>query len=326
MNSLRAAALVAVVAGQAALSAAAWSQAYPVKPIQVISSTPAGNAGDTALRLVTAKMGEAFGQPIIIDTRPGASGSLAAAAVARAAPDGYTLLLTSPTLLSAPFMFKQQTFDGFKDFSPISILIDVPNLIVINSQVPARSMAELIDYAKKNPGKLAYGTTGIGSTFHMFGETLKQAAHIDMLHVPYNSGGLATMTTDLATGRMQVYFPSYTTIQPFLSSGNVRVLAVIGRTRLKTLPDVPIINDSVPDFYNWQPWFGMLGPARMNRATVERLAAEIRKGLADPGVLAKLEALSLFVMGNTPDEYAARMKADFQYLSKTLPALGIVPQ
>jgi tripartite-type tricarboxylate transporter receptor subunit TctC len=308
------------------LAAGANAQAYPVKPIRIISGFVQGNSGDTALRMVSAKMSEAFGQPVVVETQPAATGTIAAAAVARSAPDGYTLLMTTSNLLTARYTFKQLTFDGIKDFSPITIFVDVPSLVIVNSQLPVKSVTELVDYARRNPGKIAYGSTGLGSAFHMLGEALKQTAGIDMLHVPYTTGGLSAMTTDLSTGRMQLTFLSYTSIRPLLGTGNVRVLAVIDKARVKTLPDVPIINEALPDYYNWTVWFGLLAPASTPRPIIDRLAAEARRGLADPGVVGKMEAFALTGVGNTPEEFAARIRRDDEYLAKVFPTLGIKPE
>jgi tripartite-type tricarboxylate transporter receptor subunit TctC len=310
----------------ALLIGSASAQTYPVKPIRIVSGFVAGNSGDTALRMVSARMSEAYGQPIVIETQPAASGSIAAGTVARAAPDGYTLLMTTPNVLTARFTFKQLSFDGVRDFAPVTIFVDVPSLVIVNAQVPVKSMKELVDYAKANPGKIAYGSTGMGSAFHMLGEALKQTAGIDMLHVPYTTGGLSAMTTDLSTGRMQLTFLSYTSIRPLLGTGNVRVLAVIDNARVKTLPDVPVINEAVPDYYNWTVWFGLLAPARTPRPIIDRLATEARRGLTDPGVVAKMETFALSGVGNTPDEFAARIRRDNEYLSKVFPKLGIKPE
>ena len=305
---------------------ATQAQTYPTKTIQIISAVPTGSAADTALRLATSKMSEAMGQRFTIDIRMGASGVVAASAVNKTAPDGYTMVYTTPNILTVRYLYKDLPFDGLKDFAPVSIVVDIPSLFVVNASIPVNSMTEFIEYAKSNPAKLSYASVGTGSSYQLLGEALKLSTGIDMVHVPYSGPAIAQLTADLAGNRVQASFPSFTSIRPLLNSGNVKVLAIIDKNRIKQLPSVPTINETIPSYYNYTVWFGLLAPARIPPQIATRLSREIRTALQDAAVMAKLDELAVPVIANTPEEFATRLKADAVFLSDLVRQLGIKPE
>src|SRR6266511_3541565 len=201
---------LAACAAASVLATAAWPQAYPSKPILVVSSASPGSSGDAALRLMAAKMSASLGQPVVVELKTAARGAQAAQALARAGADGYTITYgTSGTFVNARFLYKNLAFDVLKDFEPISLAISSPSYVAVNAQVPVNSLQELIDYAKRNPGKLEYASSGSGSVFHLAGESLKLSAGIDMLHVPYAQANFSQMINDWVTGRVALWFPTY---------------------------------------------------------------------------------------------------------------------
>jgi tripartite-type tricarboxylate transporter receptor subunit TctC len=314
----------AIVAGLAALPVAA--QDYPAKPIRVVSGPPTGTSGDVAARMVTAKMSAALGQPVVFESRPGASGTIAAAYVRAQPPDGYILLFASAgTAVTARFLMKDATHDMARDFTPISLFVEVPSFLVVHSSVPADSVRTLIDYAKRHPGKLAFGSVGVGSTFHLIGESLKLSTGIDMLHVPYAGANVSTVVTDLVQGRIQVYFPSMTVIGPHIASGNVKLLAVFDRERYRRLPDLPTVNETLPGNKHVPAWFAFFGPPGLPPQVAAKLQAEIRRGVHDPEVVARLDAMGIVPVGSTPDELAAEIRRGTDDTAALVRALGIQP-
>ena len=306
--------------------ACAFSQAYPSKPIRIISSSPAGNSGDVAMRMVIPAMSTALGQPILMENRTAAGGQMAAIAVKTSSPDGYNLMHMSTSMIATMFMVKDVQFDGRKDFAPVSMLISVPSLWAVSAALPANSINEFIDYAKRNPGKIAYGSTGIGTAFHLVSEAFSLETGIKMLHVPYNSGGVAVPVTDLANDRIQLYLPSYTSLLPVLKTGNVKVLAVVDRKRLKVLPEVPHMFETIPNYKLLLAFFGVLAPAGTPRAVTGRFQAEMRAALQLGDTFAKLEGLGSTPVGNTPEEFEEDMRITIDNTGKVVKALGIPPQ
>jgi len=303
----------------------ARAQGYPVKPIKLINSSPAGNSGDTAMRMVMPAMITALGQPLLMENRTAAGGQAAAVAVKTSPPDGYTILYGSTSLVSAVYLVKDLQYDLRTDFAPISKLVSVPSLWAVSAALPAGSISEFIDYAKKNPGKIAFGSTGVGSGFHLVGEAFGIDTGVKMLHVPYSSGGVAVPVTDLANDRIQLYFPSYISLLPVLKSGKVKVLAIVDRTRLKALPEVPTIFETLPNYTLMAPFFGLLAPAGTPRAIAGRIQTELKKALT-PEVQAKLEDLGATPVGNTPEEFARDLRESLEAFAKTVKAVGIEPQ
>lgn len=307
-------------------SSAALGQSYPSKPISIISTSPVGNSGDVSMRLVIPLMNASLGQPLIMDNRTAAGGQVASLAVKNAPPDGYTFLHMNPSFISAIFLVKQLPYDGRKDFSPVSRLITVPSLWAVSADLPVNNMSQFIEYAKRNPGKIAYGSTGIGSGFHMIGEAFSLDMGVSMLHVPYGQGGVAVPITDLANNRLQLYFPSYTSLLPVLKTGNVKVLAVVDRSRLKVLPDVPTIFESLPDYTLLASFFGLVAPAGTPSAVTHRFQSELKRALQLPEVATKLEGLGSTPVGNTPEEFAEEMRVAIDNFGKVVRSAGIPAQ
>jgi tripartite-type tricarboxylate transporter receptor subunit TctC len=303
------------------------AQDYPARPVQVISSASVGSGGDIALRMLAARAGAALGVPLVVEARPGAQGAIAAAAVARAEPDGYTILFaTQGTLVTSRFLAKALPFDSLKDFTPIIHGFSVPSFLVVHGSVPVTTVKELMDFARKYPGKLAYGSTGLGSPFHLLGESLKIVAGVDMLHVPYAAGRSALPWNDLLNGRMQVYFPSYTTTKPFVNSGKIRILAVIDEQRSRNLPDTPTVNESMPDFYNVVAWYAFFGPQGLQAPVVERLNTELGQALKASDIVEKLTDLGISITGGTPEDLANTLKRDIENIGRLAGKLGIKPE
>jgi tripartite-type tricarboxylate transporter receptor subunit TctC len=321
--------LAAVVLAVLSLSAASVrAQAYPARPIQVISAASLGSAGDIAIRLLASRMAANVGQQVVVETRGGAGGALAATGVMRAAPDGHTLLYATPNILvHGKFMVKNQPFDTLKDFSPISLTIAIPIFLAVSADLPFTSVPGLVEYAKRNPGRLAHGSTGVGTPQHLLGESLKIRTGIDMLHVPYSAtGGAVTAINDVASGRLHMYFPTYTAIRPYLAPNDkVRVLAIFHDTRFRHAPSVPAITELVPDFGMIPAYYGLLGPAAMPRPIVDRLNAESRKVWNAPETVGKMDDLGITPLVSTPEEFTARIRADMDYIGKLLATMGIKP-
>src|SRR4051812_48581509 len=265
------------------LPQAAWPQAFPSKAIQVISTASPGSSGDAALRLIATKMSAALGQPMVVDVRPAARGAQMAQALARAIPDGHTITFgTSGTYVNSRFLFKNVSFDVLRDFVPISLTVRSPTYVAVSNALPIHSLAELIDYAKKNPGRIEYASTGAGSVFHLAGESLKLYAGIDMLHVPYAQANFSQMINDWVSGRVPLYFPAYAFLAPNLAK--VRPLAVLGTQRSARMPDVPAVVETIPGFQTFDVWWAFFGPAGMPAPVAARLADESRAALKFPDV------------------------------------------
>ena len=323
-NALHALAIFALLL----LPIAALPQAWPAKPILVVSGTGLGNPGDTALRQIAPRITDALGQPIVIETRAGGSGTIAYSAVARAAPDGYTILFGTSSLATLRYLIKNPPVDPLKDFAPVSLVLSSPSVFAVTGSLPVSSVKEFIDYAKKNPGKLSFVHTGVGAGLHLIGESLKQHAGISMVAVPYKQSG-GTMTNDFITGRVPVYFSSLGTMRPFHADGRARIIAVINSKRFRQLPDIPTVNETLPGFYNVMPWFAFLGPAGMANPIAERFAAETRKALDDPKVTALLDAYGANIIGSTPEEFAKLMRDEARYADEMvalLKAAGYKPE
>ena len=296
--------LVAAAMALAAPSAAA--QDYPVRPITIVVGYTPGAASDTLARTVGERLSAAFGQPVIIDNRPGVGGNIGAAHVARALPDGYTLMVgTDATMTSNAHLYKTTPFDPVRDFAPIASAAANIIGLAVNADVPAHSVRELIDYAKANPGLLNYGSSGAGSPHHLAGELLRQKAGIDIVHVPYRGGGAAI--NDLLGGHIKAAFLSLSAAVPHLATGKIRLIAVVEKTRYGAMPDLPTVGETVPGF-EISSWLAFFAPAGTPAPLIARLNEALRKILDDPAVKEKLAALGLAVAASTPAELAEIVK------------------
>src|SRR5712675_3064841 len=260
---------------------AAHAQPYPSRPIRSIM-TVAGGA-DVVARLVAQGLTAALGQPVVVEAQPRAGGAIGAEAVARAAPDGYTIMLTSASaLVMSRFLSKSARLDPLRDFTPITKAFETVALIVTSPALPVDSMQELIEYAKRHPGKLSYGTSGIGTTHHLAGESIRLLTGIDWVHVPYKGG--PPVITDLIGGEIQVGFSILATAAPFVASGKIKILAVNGAKRNRVIRDVPTVAEQLPGYEPPPTWAGYFGPAGMPPAIVSRLRDEIARVLESPEV------------------------------------------
>jgi tripartite-type tricarboxylate transporter receptor subunit TctC len=299
---------LAVAALAAVVPAVAQAQAYPSKPVKIVVPFVAGGATDVVARLLAQKLSEAWGQPVVVENRAGAGGNIGADAVAKAPPDGYTLLMASGSIVTAnAHMYKSMTYDPAKDLVPITNVATGPQLIVVNPNVPAKDLKEFVAWAKANPKKVNFGSAGIGSQTHLAAENLAHSAGIDLTHVPYK--GEAAAITDLLGGQIQLATPNLAAAQAQVKEGKLRALAVTSRERSSVLPDVPSASEAIPGFEN-AGWFGLLAPAGTPREAIERVYADSAKILLSDEFRAKLAQQGLVPVANKPADFAAAIREE----------------
>ena len=308
-----------------AMPVASLAQAWPSKPIRLIMPFPGSSSVDVVARLVAQKMSESLGQPVVVEPRPGANGMIGSDVVAKSAPDGYTLQIATPsTHVTSLFLSKNVPYDPVKDFTPITAAVEPATCLAVYSDLPVKNVAELVEYAKRNPGRLSYSSSGIGSVFHMTGEIFNQAAGTNLLHVPYR--GAAAALIDLIAGRVPVAFVAVGDALPQARAGKLRILAVLEASRYAGLPDVPTVGETLPGFQKPASWFGFFGPAGLPPALVARVHAEIIKALNAPDVRARLGDGAMIVIGNTPEKFAAMLKNGIDVYGRLIKAAGIQPE
>ena len=293
----------------AAMSLTAKAADYPARPVHVIVGLTAGSGVDIMARLVGQKLAESMGQPFIIENRPGAGSNIATHFAAQAAPDGYTIFV--PTIANAinATLYKNLQFDVLRDFSPVILAATAPNLLIVNPKVPANTIQEFIALAKKQPGKLTIGSSGIGTSPQMTGELFRRRAGIDLLPVPYKGGPEATAA--LLGGQIDSLFAITSTALPHIAASRVRALAVTSRARSPLLPNVPTVAESGMPGFEAVTWFGFAVPTGTPRPIIDRLNVEIGKALAMPDVKQKLSAQGIDVAGGTPEQFGAYMHDEF---------------
>jgi tripartite-type tricarboxylate transporter receptor subunit TctC len=301
------------------------AQAWPSKPIRLVVPYPPGGSTDLLARTIGQKVGEALGQQVIVDNRAGAGGMLGSDIVARAAPDGYTLLLgTGATHGLTLLLSKSIPYDPVKDFTPITAAVEVPIILCVSLQVPAATAKELVDYAKKNPGKLAFGSSGTGSPHHLSGELLKQVAGIDMVHVPYK--GAAPAVQDLIGNQIPMVFTTLSTALPHIKGGKIRAIGFVEAKRQPSVPEIPAIGESVTGYVMPAAWLGFFGPAGLPDAILKRINTEIVKAVQSPDVRGKLEAAGMPVVGTSAEEFAKMIRDDIETFRRIVNAAGIKPE
>ena len=306
---------------------AAFGQAYPTKPIKIISTIPLGGSGDVAIRMAAVKMTESMGQTVLIETNGAGGGQVAARMVVKVAPDGYTLLHSSSgALASSVYLSKELGYDPARDFAHISLVSYAPSLLVVNVNVPANSVKELVEYGKRNPGKLSFASNGVGSFFHMTGETFTTAAGIKALHVPYTGGNMSLPLNDLISGRIDIFFPTIALAGGNLTGGKMKVLAVFGDKRVDRLPNVPAIGEVVPGYKPPPSWFALVGPQALPPAIVSRVHGEIVKAINDKQVAGRLNDLGMVGVAGTPDALSATIRDSIAITGKIVKELNIQPQ
>lgn len=312
------AATATLIAGPGAAQDAA---SYPAKAVILVVPFPPGGPTDALARPLAQKLTENLGRQFIIDNRPGAGGNTGSAHVARAAPNGYTLVLgTVATHGINPSLYKNMPYDHKKDFAPISQISLVPNVLVIHPSMPVKSVPELITFLKRNPGKVFYASPGHGTSIHLASELFKVMTGTDMTHVPYK--GSAPAMQDVMTGQVQLMFDNSVTAWPQVKAGKVRALGVSTRQRLKAAPDVPAIAEFLPGFAA-SAWHGVLAPARTPPEIISKLAAEIQKIMKDPGLVDFLAKLDVTAVSNTPAEFAAFINEETDRWSAVVNKLGL---
>ena len=293
------------------------AQQYPSKAVRMIVGFPAGGTSDIMARLTGQKLSEAWGQTFIIDNRPGAGGNIGTELVAKAAPDGYTLLVSpGSTLTSNPAVYSKVPFDTVRDFAPVTIIAGVPNALVVHPSLPVANVKQLIALAKSRPGQLAYASTGAGQSTHLSAELLKTSAGINLIHVPYK--GSAPALTDIVAGQVSVMFDNLPSVLPFIKSGRLKPLAVSSAARSRALPEIPTVAESGVPGFDVTVWFAVLAPAATPRDIVNRLNAEIVKAINTSDMRQRLAQQGADPIGNTPEEFSAVIKRDLAKWAKVV--------
>ena len=317
MTSLRfAAALLIALAAPHTLA-----ETWPTKPIHFIVPYPAGGPLDAVARLLGQRLGERVKQPVIVENKPGAGGNIGADFVAKSPADGYTILMGAvATHAINPTLYPAMPYDAAKDFAPVTQVASTPNVLVVNPSLPAKSVAELVAYARKNPGKLNFGSGSTGSAGHLAGELMKSMAGIDMAHVPYK--GAAPAMQDLVAGRLDLMFDNLASAQGQIRAGTVRALAVTTAKRTPLAPDLPTMNESAMPGFDINTWFGVFAPAGTPREVVARLHVELAATLAEPEVRQRMLALGAEPVSSTPREFAAFVDAEAHKYARLVKASG----
>jgi tripartite-type tricarboxylate transporter receptor subunit TctC len=281
--------LVAVLA-LAAASHAAWAQGWPAKPVRLVVPYPPGGPVDVSARLIGAKLQDALGQPVVVDNRPGAGGNLGADHVAKSAPDGYTLLMGAiATHAINPALYPNFPYDPVADFRHIALVVQVPNVLVVHPEVPAQDVKQLVSLARSRPGRLDFASGSTGSTGHLAGELFKHMTGTYMVHIPYR--GAAPAAADLLAGRVHLMFDNLASALPHVKSGKVRALAVTTLRRAEALREVPTLHEAGLQGFDLTTWWGLMAPAKLPDAIVERLAAETARAMAAPDVAERLRTM-----------------------------------
>ncbi len=296
------------------------AQTYPGRPVRMIVPYPPGGPTDVLARIVAVKLSEALGQAFSIDNKAGASGMIGSAEVAKAAPDGYTLLGNASIHVINPSLYPKAAFDAIHDFTPVTQLAGVPLILVVNHDLPVKNVRELIAYAKANPGKLNFASSGNAAAPHLAGESFKIAAGVQMQHVPYK--GSAPALTDLIGGQVQLMFDSMPSALPHIKVGKLRALAVTTARRSAAVPDLPTVAEAGVPGYDISTWYGLWAPKGTPRDIVERLASETAKILKQPDVRERYAALGAEPVGSTPDEFAAYCRSELTKWAKIVKESG----
>ncbi|MBV9360720.1 MAG: tripartite tricarboxylate transporter substrate binding protein [Betaproteobacteria bacterium] len=301
-------------------SAAALAQSYPAKPIKIVVPFPAGGIADLYARLIGARVTEGWGQPVVIENRTGAGGNIGADAVAKSAPDGYTLVMGSfGTHAVNVSLFSSMPYDPVKDFAPIILVLEAEGLLVVHPSVPAQSVLDLIAYARAHPGKLTFASAGMGTASHLAGELFKTMAKVDMTHVPYK--GNVPAITDLLAGQTSLLFGTTPTVLPHAKAGKLRALATIGSVRSAAAPDLPTVAETLPGF-EVNNWVGLLAPAGTPNDIVRKWNAEVNKIMTGADIKQRLPTEGARYAPNTPEEFGAFIKSEIAKWAPVVKASG----
>ena len=317
--------LAALAAASMGAPLSALPQAFPSKSVRVIVPFPPASGLDTMGRLVSIKLADAFGQAVVVENRAGANGMIGSELVARSAPDGYTILTgTSSTHASSPFSIKNLSYDPVKDFTPITAGVTTTIVLAPTNSLPFASVRELLEYAKKNPGKLTYSSSGTGGALHMVAEMFKSSFAVDILHVPYKGSAPAIMA--LTTGEVTLSFNGTSESVALANAGRIKILAVAEPKRYVHLPDVPALGEILPAYERPPGWFGFFGPPGLQKPVLSRLNSEIVKALNTRDVFEKMDQIGLTVIGNTPEEFAAMLKRSIELYGQAAKLAGVKPE
>jgi tripartite-type tricarboxylate transporter receptor subunit TctC len=307
------------------LAASAQAQNYPVRPVRLVIPYAPGGASDILARAISPKLAEGLGQPVIVENRPGADGYIALEAVAKAPPDGYTLLLGDITIAASLSLHKSLQYNVRKDLAPIGLIASAPLCLVVNASVPAKSVAELIALARSNPGQLSFGSPSRGTPPDFVAELFKEAHRLDILRVPYKGAGPAL--TDLVGGRISFMFVGISASRSFIDSGKLRALAVTGKKRPAALPDVPTlaeVGSPVPELDSGS-WWSLLGPRGLPGDVLRRLSDALAKAMAQPEVRQRLAALNFEPITDSPAEFSVFIETEIDKWARVIGRVGIKP-
>ncbi len=306
---------LAATAMVAPLGASA-QDAWPTKPVRLVLPFPPGGVTDLLARALAEKLSPRLGQPVIVENKPGAGTVLASDLVARAPADGHTLLMAASSLGTAPLIYDKVDYDAIKSFTPITQVASVVHVLVVNPSMPVQSVKDLVAYAKANPGKINYSSTGSGTSTHLEGELFKSMAGVFMVHIPYRGSGPAL--TDLVGGQVSVMFDALGSSGPFIRSGKLRALAVTTAKRSESIPELPTVAESGLPGYEAMPWLGLVAPAGTPKAVVDRVHREVAKVLQEPDVRQRFKGWGLDIIGNSPAEFASFLQRDIQQWDRVI--------
>ncbi len=310
-----------VIAACTLAAGTALAQTYPSKTIRLIMPFPPGGPTDIVGRLVAAKVSEQIGQNIVADSRPGASGNVGLEIASKAPPDGYTIVLASPVIALSPLLYSKLNYDPQKDLAPISLVGAVRNVLVVHPSVPAKTVKELVEIARKNPGKLNYGSGGVGTTTHLAPELLKSLEKLDIVHVPYKGSGLALI--GLVSGQVDMEVLAAPAALGQIQAGRVRALAVLSPKRLPDLPNVLTTKEQGFENFEMSVWYGMLAPAGTPREIINRLNAEFTKATTAPDMQPRFAAAGVEPLTSTPEEFAGFIRSEAARFAKVVKDAGI---
>ena len=311
--------LATATAALPTVSHVAWAQTYPSRPVRLIVANTAGGGGDMLTRLMAQRLSERLGQPFIVENRPGAGTNIGTEAAVKAPPDGYTLLVVNAASAINATLYDQLNFNFIRDIAPVDGIMRVPSVLVVHPSLPAKSVPELIAYAKANPGKLSMASGGIGSGSHVAGELFKMMAGVNMVHVPYR--GVVPALTDLLGGQVQVMAASSAASIEYILSNKLRALAVTGPMRTDVLPDIPCVGEFLPG-YEASGWFGVGAPRNTPGEIIDRLNNEINAGLADPKIKARFADLGGTVLGGSAADFGKFVADETEKWSKVVKFAG----
>jgi tripartite-type tricarboxylate transporter receptor subunit TctC len=315
------AALAGVLIAASLISPAAFAQSYPTRPVAVVVAFTPGGPSDILARILGQKMSEILGKPVIVDNRPGAGGNVAAEFVARATPDGYTLLMGNNSILATnAALYTNIRFDVAKDFIPISLVGSQANILVVNPKLPVHSMAELIALAKSKPGKLTYASSGYGAAAHLAAELFKRDAGVTIEHIPYK--GAAPALQDVVSGEVDMMFATAASVSGFIQAGSVRALAVTTPKRIAAFPDLPTIDELGLKGFDATTWHGLVAPTGTPPEVIQKLNSAVIQSLKDEVVRKQLERLGVEVVGSSPQEFAAYIKSETPKWTAVVQGLG----